>query len=728
MLTDAVAQNKQRTFFRVVFGKGHGIVGVAKIYRAKKEFSEEFFKFPEQLDDLLSWIAANTPTHDLYFCPQLLDKAQRVKENVSTCTNAWADLDSCMPTKLLVNPSILVETSTGRYQGYWIFDDREGTIDPGLAEDISRRIAYFHKDDGADPSGWDLTQLLRIPQTLNFKYPASATNNSYVNIKASGERISAEQLLEAYPRTGMNDEAPLPDANDLPDSAEEVLERHRKRLVPAVWQATQSDPDVGADWSKVLWLLEMNLFEAGLTREEVFVVCKVAPCNKYARDGRSPSLLWKEVCRAYNTYQTNQPVAAKSLLYDSPILTDAERAEAGAYHTIVEDYIEWAKTVGDAAEQYHQAGGFVLLSSLVAGRVRLPTSFGTILPNLWFMILADTTLTRKTTAMDLAMDLLQEIDEDALLATDGSLEGLFTALSNRPGRPSVFLRDEFSGLIDAMTKKDYMAGMAESLTKLYDGKFQKRILKKETIEVREPVLVLFAGGIKTRTTQILNYEHVASGFLPRFIFISAESDITKIKPLGPPTSVSMAGRDDIKRKFVDIHNFYAGSTVINLGGKEIPQKRQAEAQLTSEAWDLYARIDEAMLKPALEANNADMLTPTMARLAISGLKAATLIAASETLSEKIVIEPKHLLKAFSYVETWREYALDILNNLGKSQDERRLQLILENIQRRPGIRRAELMQNHHLNSRDAGYVLDTLEQRQQISRIVKGRGELLYAI
>ena len=95
------------------------------------------------------------------------------------------------------------------------------------------------------------------------------------------------------------------------------------------------------------------------------------------------------------------------------------------------------------------------------------------------MILAETTLTRKTTAMDIPMDLLAEVDESAIMATDGSLEGLFTNLSMRPKKPSVFLRDEFSGLIDAMTKKDYMAGMPEMLTKLYDGKFQRRLLRKE---------------------------------------------------------------------------------------------------------------------------------------------------------------------------------------------------------------------------------------------------------
>jgi len=53
------------------------------------------------------------------------------------------------------------------------------------------------------------------------------------------------------------------------------------------------------------------------------------------------------------------------------------------------------------------------------------------------------------------------------------------------------LRDEFSGLLDQMTKKDYLSGMAELLTKLYDCKMQKRVLKSGIVEVRNPRLTIY---------------------------------------------------------------------------------------------------------------------------------------------------------------------------------------------------------------------------------------------
>src|SRR6185437_2046072 len=137
-------------------------------------------------------------------------------------------------------------------------------------------------------------------------------------------------------------------------------------------------------------------------------------------------------------------------------------------------------------------------------------------------------------AMNIVMDLLQDIDESLLMATDGSMEGFAQALADRPGQVSIFFRDEFTGLMESMAKKDYMAGMAEFFTGLYDSRSQVRRLRKEEIRIKDPRLIIFAGGIKNRMQSLVTFEHVSSGFLPRFIFVTAESDPTKVKPLGKP--------------------------------------------------------------------------------------------------------------------------------------------------------------------------------------------------
>jgi len=719
--------NKWASFFRFVFGEDNeAYVCLCRRDTQSELWNDEYFKWPDERDKIYDFIDRSLIGFDIYYCTQLLTRPERKKEYAGACPTAWADLDHCHPDELLVAPTLVVESSPGRWQALWVFEE---AIDPAQAEDINRRIAYYHRDKGADTSGWDLTQVLRVPFTHNYKYNGPSVIEVpmvAVSSLSAYQKYTVDDFMK-YPQVKGYEysDIPFPEGDAFVLDADAIIEKYRTRIPPTVHALFKTEPD--DDWSKHLWQMEAMLFEAGLTQEEVFTVAKAAACNKYKRDNKPETLLWKEVCRAFAAY-TEAHTYVSQRAKDVPLLTDEERKDAERDYTIVEEYIEWARELGDAAWQYHQAGAFVILSSLLAGNVKLPTSYGTMRPNLWFMILADTTLTRKTTAMDVAMDLVADIDSDAVLATDGSIEGLFTSLSMRPGRPSVFLRDEFSGLLESITKKDYYAGMAETLTKLYDGKFQKRILRKDVIEVRDPVLIMFAGGIRTRVLSLLNFEHVSSGFLPRFVFITAESDITRLRPLGPPTSTSLAGRDRLVSKFTNLAMRYQQTATVHANGRTIPAVRTFNANLTPEAWLRYNKFETDLLAHEEDALNADYLTPCLDRLAKSGLKAAVLIAASRSHSDTVVVDIRDLVKAFWYVEQWREHALKVLNNIGRTQTERQMELIRLAIGRHEGITRSELMQKYHLTARDADSIFQTLDQRGQITRHKSGRTEKLFPV
>ncbi len=474
----------------------------------------------------------------------------------------------------------------------------------------------------------------------------------------------------------------------------------------------------------------MLLFEAGLSREEVFAVSDAAACNKFRRDGRPKEDLWKDVCRAFSRHEENLNVLIPETREPGELISDAEKAYVEANPGFVERYIEWAKSLGDAASQYHQAGAFIALSSLLAGSVRLPTSFGVIVPNLWFMILADTTLTRKSTAMDIATELILEVDSDIVLATDGSIEGLLTSLSTRPGRPSMFLRDEFSGLLEMITKKDYYAGMAETLTKLYDGKLQKRILRKEVIEVRDPILIILAGGIRDRVTSLLTFDHVSSGFMPRFIFITAESDVGKVRPLGPPTEVNLGARDAILSEMRDLVNHYVQGAVLEIknGQVGVSPALQWKAELTPRAWERYNELEASMMKAGVESEHPAVLTPTYDRLSKSMLKAAVLLAASRKREDKIVVEEEDIIRAIYYGTGWRDYSHQVINNVGKGTAEKELDVIANAIMRKPGVTRSQLMQSYHLRAREASHIFETLEQRGVVTRQRVGRTEQFFPV
>src|SRR5882762_798607 len=449
---------------------------------------------------------------------------------------------------------------------------------------------------------------MRIPGTYNRKPEYDEVPVALISHSSTKYRMEDFAKYPVLAQTSGVEEK-MPEA--LPDlTGEELLEKYDNDLPPQAFVHFTIEPDKGQDWSKTLWNLHMMCFESGLSKEEVFIVARDSKCNKFKRDGRTELQLWKDVCKAWARHQENQKLLAPAEIHLSPLLIDRERTQLEGYTTFVDDYIKWASSLGDAAPQYHQAGAFIILSALLGGAVRLPTSFGTMKPNLWFMILADTTLTRKSTAMDIAMDLIEEVDSSAILATDGSIEGLMSSLSTRPSQPSIFLRDEFSGLLDALNKKDYYAGMAETLTKLYDGKLQKRVLKKEVIEVKDPVLMLFAGGIKNKVCSLLTTEHVSSGFIPRFVFITAESDVTRVQPLGPPTHKDSTGRNFILGDMKRLREHYFTEPTLTRQGSKLVFSGPTtwDAQLTPEAWARYNLLEQDMMKAGLKADQPEIMT------------------------------------------------------------------------------------------------------------------------
>ena len=716
VLTEESA-TKRETFFRIVFDKApDGFVCIARRVARKGAFDERFFHWPDQLTDMGEYIAESVLHHDVWFCPMLFDGPGRKKERVDACPAVWADLDTCNPKELLVPATIVVESSPERWQALWLLDR---PAEPLEAEDASKRVAYFHAEQGADKSGWDLTQLLRVPYTYNHKYDPAAI----VMVKSAGDHVDLT-AFNIYPVVNEDVSAMWPFPDSIEDSAT-ILERFKNDLDPSVWRLIQLEPT--EDWSKALWNLEMLLCESQLQREDVFSIARDARCNKYRRDGRSDRMLWREVCKAWARVAERNEITPDATVYKpAELLSDGDLVAAKQDQTFVEEYVDWAKSVGDAAEQYHPAGGFMCLSGLLAGTIQLPTSFGTMAPNLWFMLLADTTLTRKSTAMDLAVDMLVDVDSEAILATDGSIEGLFSAIALRPGRPSLFLRDEFSGLVEMMNRREYYAGMSETLTKMYDGKYQRRQLRREVIEVREPVLLMFTAGIKTKVLSLLDDQYIRSGFLPRFVFVTATSNLSKVRGLGPPTTRNIERRETLVNKLRQMKTRYSRTIEVKAGSIKVPMPDRPEVTLTAQAWQLYNALETRMLESGLRSQSQDLLTPMMDRLAKSGLKTAMLIAASR-MRDRVIVDEGDLIKAFAYVTEWREYAMDVVSGVGTSRTEHQIGLVFQAIQREPGVTRSIIMRNYHLTKRDADTIFDTLEQRGLINRVRVGNTEKLSA-
>jgi len=75
------------------------------------------------------------------------------------------DGDGAKPNDNTPAPTAVVISSPSREQYWWRLSR---PVKPEEGEDLNRRFAYAM---AGDLSGWDLTQLLRVPGTFNRKYP-----------------------------------------------------------------------------------------------------------------------------------------------------------------------------------------------------------------------------------------------------------------------------------------------------------------------------------------------------------------------------------------------------------------------------------------------------------------------------------------------------------------------------------------------------------------------------
>lgn len=717
-------EGTQLQFFEAQFGQATGWLEIACRGYNSKRFEQKFFRWPDDAPEIIDYIQNKTAGNDVWFGTSLFAEPRRSKDNVTECWTLWADLDTCDWQLTDPKPTIVVESSPGRYQAIWCLDT---AIAPGVAEELSQRIAKSPTlaDNGADPSGWDLGQLLRVPFTRNYKYVGEPEVELKVCLPLKCKiELFADLPPVAGARTNLKLEAP--DASELSDP-DDILINYRLKLDESFWTLYQGQPSPDADWSKLFFRMCNLLLEAGLTLEEVYAVALHADCNKFNRDEKDVSYTWADVTRIHSLYTLNalnrvgRSWAFPALVSEANIPTD---------ETFVERYIEWATSQTDAPREYAEASAFIILSSLLSSTVRIHTSIGTIFPNLWVMITADTTLTRKTTSMDLALALLDDVVEDIILATDGSVEGLLQGLSFRPGRASLFKRDEFTGLMDQMVRKDYMSGMLEMFTQLYDGKNIKRLLKKETIEVRQPVFILFAGGIKNRLQSILTHEHVASGFIPRFLVVSAESSMQNWRPMGPRSQDGVQGRAKLVHELITYRQQYVDDIPIKAddGSMIVMSAPEIEAHLSDEAWVVYNDIEKQLVEAGITADMKEYMTPVFDRMAKSVLKMAALLAAVRQIPEHgiIRVEPEDIYRAASYIQRWAVHMLDLIGNLGQTANERMLQTVLHFVQKNKGVMRSDVMRHFRISAMEMHAIISTLEQRDLVRLTTQGKAIYLW--
>lgn len=253
--------------------------------RSGEDIRGPAFRWPTDRKEILSYMAAhNRAGHDVYWCPSLFEYPMRRSDAAMDEHCLWADLDEVDPRNIAdYPPTIAWESSPNRYQAIWLASggDFQGASWPG---NENQRLTYLL---GADPSGWDTTQLLRLPG-----WP----NNKPERVEANGGTAPLGKLLWSSGQTYTpGDFSELPEVrgavtSELGEALEaevDTIDRH-KVLARVRIQLNHTARDllnareVSGDRSGQMWYLMRCLADAGSTVTEIVAIVRPTVWNKFS--------------------------------------------------------------------------------------------------------------------------------------------------------------------------------------------------------------------------------------------------------------------------------------------------------------------------------------------------------------------------------------------------------------------------------------------------------------
>jgi hypothetical protein len=678
-----------------------GRVVVALMDERGAPTNQRFFSWPEQKAQLLAYTGKQAE-RDTYTSPSLFRATNARKRSVKAIQVVHGDADGFNVADALLPPSGIAQTSEGKTHLYWKITDCH---DPSLIEPLAHSVSITHdKAKTSFDNGWAVNKLLRVPGTSNTKYDEPFL----VTFENTGITYTLAEFAAAYP--------PVEQAAILNSEMGELLgygdALRTLKASPKLMELLNKKTADNVDRSDALFLLHQEVFRCGGSDEVAFVVAQNHVLNKFAEKNNGDALLWDDVLRARSKAETGDTeeqdyeavVTVEPSVKDKSVdfLSATEKASLGS--TFIDDYVAWGMSKTDAMPEYHVAAAFTVLSAVFSDFGHAVPKFGKLPLNLWFMVLGETTRSRKSTTRALGISLIKHLTQIPMEEGDGTIEynydlgsdftpeALDNELLKHPNRSALLHRDEAQGWIQEMDKKAYMAGAKGKMTELYDGHVSGKLRATGDNNRRASVdisLTLFMMGIGSQISEYLTQEDFRSGFLTRFIYISAE----------PPTRSVQS--DWLEQ--ADLNEIKTGDVVLTAMLRRIETARDHWAGFNDpngptvavpcvpEAWMRLNLFITQILDAAEGHQRHQIIEAASDRLTKSILKAATLLAMLDCCDQ---VQVPHMLAAINYASSWFTHMVNMANRISESTWARRQSQVEEFLLEKGGTAKWEVVYRH----------------------------------
>lgn len=264
----------------------------------------------------ISALGFNTNGRDVYFTPHSFTKQDLhvTKDDASGLVDvAWVELDDddIPPDTFKPQPSIVVESSPGRYHLYWLLKE---PLASGVVEKLNYRLTYgngLKKDTG----GWHLVKFLRVPGSVSYKRAQPhVINVVQYNPERTYTLDDFNDLPEAPALLIPVNSRPMPDVANLPQRHElEGRYAFTHELVDLLNRARK-------DRSAALWRIYNICYLLNMSEEDCFALVRGTPNDKFTEwryNGEAG--LWKDILKGF--YMAHSPE-------DTPILRNIKQVRS----------------------------------------------------------------------------------------------------------------------------------------------------------------------------------------------------------------------------------------------------------------------------------------------------------------------------------------------------------------------------------------------------------------
>lgn len=321
-------------FLRPFANGADGFIGFTKADRSQVDeednkrwgdFTNWFGETSNGEVDLPFEVLSENPRWEYYFTPAILSEASRLQSKFQHSNVIWIDFDEPVDWQSFEPaPSIVVQTSEEKYHCYWLL--QEPITDVNDMRYWCKRFLQFFS--GGDESGFDATQLLKLPWGLNLKFKSQNSDGTPWApkiIKFEPELKYAETAFEEMPEPNAPpieavDLSVIPDIPECDGGWQYYVDLHSEKLPKKLVAKLRTSQDGGEEKrSGALFSLIHELLETLGNVEDTFHVLSGSPNDKFTADHgyRGAELLWKDINRvAVKQQKAKADITRSSMIRD----------------------------------------------------------------------------------------------------------------------------------------------------------------------------------------------------------------------------------------------------------------------------------------------------------------------------------------------------------------------------------------------------------------------------